>query len=218
LIPRSVRESAWFYTVPVSQQTRPAFPITAKRLDGRSKRLLSGSKAGIFQGLGVLDKNDVPMHIEHVKLSNKGRYAVRALFDIAFFNDGKPTQVKDIAERQHIPPRFLEQIFQDLKRSGIVGSKRGPQGGYSLSRRAADIRLGDVVRALEGPISLGDREVGPKRTQPSTDSRRVTEIVFRDLSTRVEACFDEVTIADVCTRAEEQGLKRPGAQRYVYVI
>ncbi len=158
------------------------------------------------------------MHIGFVKLSNKGRYAVRALFDIAFFNDGKPTQVKDIAERQHIPPRFLEQIFQDLKRSGIVGSKRGPQGGYSLSRRPADIRLGDVVRALEGPISLGDREIGPKRTQPSTDSRRVTEIVFRDLSTRVEACFDEVTIADVCTRAEEQGLKRPGAQRYVYVI
>jgi Rrf2 family protein len=160
----------------------------------------------------------VPMHIESVKLSNKGRYAVRALFDIAFYNDGKPTQVKDIAERQHIPPRFLEQIFQDLKRSGIVGSKRGPQGGYSLSRRPTEIRLGDVVRALEGPISLGDREIGPKRAQPSTDSRRVTEIVFRDLSTRVEACFDEVTIADICARAEDQGLKRPGAQRYVYVI
>jgi Rrf2 family protein len=167
---------------------------------------------------GVLDKNDVPMHIEHVKLSNKGRYAVRALFDIAFYNEGRPTQVKDIAERQHIPPRFLEQIFQDLKRSGIVGSKRGPQGGYSLSRRPVDIRLGDVVRALEGPISLGDREPGPRRTQPSSDARRVTEIVFKDLSTRVEACFDEITIADICTRAEDQGLKRPGAQRYVYVI
>jgi Rrf2 family protein len=158
------------------------------------------------------------MHIEHVKLSNKGRYAVRALFDIAFYNEGRPTQVKDIAERQHIPPRFLEQIFQDLKRSGIVGSKRGPQGGYSLSRRPVDIRLGDVVRALEGPISLGDREPGPRRTQPSSDARRVTETIFKDLSTRVEACFDEVTIADIVTKAEDQGLKRPGAQRYVYVI
>ena len=84
--------------------------------------------------------------------------------------------------------------------------------------RPAEIRLGDVVRALEGPISLGDREVSPKRTQPATDARRVTEIVFRDLSTRVEACFDEVTIADICTRAEDKGLKRPGGQRYVYVI
>ena len=153
-----------------------------------------------------------------MKLSNKGRYAVRALFDIAFHNDGGPTQVRDIAERQAIPPRFLEQIFQDLKRAGIVGSKRGPQGGYSLARRAVDIRLGDVVRALEGPITLGDREVGARRAQPAIDSRRVTESIFRDLSTRVEACFDAITIADVCERAEQSGLRRPGAQRHVYVI
>lgn len=153
-----------------------------------------------------------------MKLSNKGRYAVRALFDIAFYNEGRPTQVKDIAERQSIPPRFLEQIFQDLKRSGIVGSKRGPQGGYSLGRRATEIRLGDVVRALEGPIALGERETGQRRTSPASEARRVTESVFRDLSQRVEACFDAVTVADICARAEELGLKRPGAQRYVYVI
>jgi Rrf2 family transcriptional regulator, iron-sulfur cluster assembly transcription factor len=153
-----------------------------------------------------------------MKLSNKGRYAVRALFDIAFFNDGRPTQVKDIAERQSIPPRFLEQIFQDLKRAGIVGSKRGPQGGYSLTRRSVEIRLGDVIRALEGPIVLGDRDGNARRTGPASDTRRVAESVFRDLSTRVEACFDGMTIADMCTRAEEIGLRRPGTQRNVYVI
>jgi Rrf2 family transcriptional regulator, iron-sulfur cluster assembly transcription factor len=85
-----------------------------------------------------------------VKLSSKGRYAVRALFDIAFYNDGQPTQVKEIAERQAIPPRFLEQIFQDLKRAGIVGSKRGPQGGYLLARPSHEIRLGDVIQVIEG--------------------------------------------------------------------
>lgn len=154
-----------------------------------------------------------------MKLSNKGRYAVRALFDIAFYNEGRPTQVKDIAERQGIPPRFLEQIFQDLKRSGIVGSKRGPQGGYNLARPASEIRLGDVVRALEGPITLGDKsDAGTSRSRSANDSRRVTEAVFRDLSARVEACFDGVSIADVCTRAEQLGLRRPSAQRYVYVI
>jgi Rrf2 family protein len=153
-----------------------------------------------------------------MKLSNKGRYAVRALFDIAFFNDGRPTQVKDIAERQSIPPRFLEQIFQDLKRAGLVGSKRGPQGGYSLTRRSGEIRLGDVIRALEGPIVLGEREGGGRRAGPANDARRVAESIFRDLSTRVEACFDGLTIADICARAEEIGLKRPGNQRNVYVI
>ncbi|HEX5101434.1 MAG TPA: Rrf2 family transcriptional regulator [Polyangiaceae bacterium] len=152
-----------------------------------------------------------------MKLSNKGRYAVRALFDIAFYNDGGPTQVKEIAERQGIPPRFLEQIFQDLKRAGVVGSKRGPQGGYSLARRPADIRLGDVVRALEGPIALGDREPGGRRAA-LTDTRRVTESMFRDLSARVESCFDAVTIADICERAEQLGLRRPRAIRHVYVI
>lgn len=153
-----------------------------------------------------------------VKLSNKGRYAVRALFDIAFYNDGKPTQVKDIAERQGIPPRFLEQIFQDLKRANIVGSKRGPQGGYSLAKRAAEIRLGDVVRALEGPIALADRAEPARRGKSPTDGRAVTDAVFRDLSARIEACFDGVTIADICGRAEELGLHRPRGQRYVYVI
>ena len=154
-----------------------------------------------------------------MKLSNKGRYAVRALFDIAFYNQGKPTQVKDIAERQGIPPRFLEQIFQELKRAGIVGSKRGPQGGYSLARHAGEIRLGDVVRALEGPITLGDRsDASSGRARSGSESRRVTELVFRDLSSRVEACFDAISIADVCNRAEQLGLRRPGAQRYVYVI
>lgn len=152
-----------------------------------------------------------------MKLSNKGRYAVRALFDIAFFNEGQPTQVKDIADRQEIPPRFLEQIFQDLKRAGIVGSKRGPQGGYSLARSADQIRLGDVVRALEGPIALGDGKPNDEATKGG-ESRRVTEVVFKELSSRIEACFDAVTIDDVCTRAEKLGITRPGSQGYVYVI
>ena len=152
-----------------------------------------------------------------MKLSNKGRYAVRALFDIAFYNEGRPTQVKDIAERQNIPPRFLEQIFQDLKRSGIVGSKRGPQGGYSLSHPADRITLGDVVRALEGPIMLGER-VGGNRRVPTDDSKLVTEAVFKDLSSNVESCFDAVSIQDICAKADSLGLKRPGSQPYVYVI
>ena len=153
-----------------------------------------------------------------MKLSSKGRYGVRALFDIAFYNAGQPTQVKDIAEREGIPPRFLEQIFQDLKRAGIVGSKRGPQGGYSLARGAASIRLGDVVRALEGPIALGDRADGSHKTGKNGDARRVTDAILRDISARVEACFDAVTIADICARAEQLGVRRPGAQRYAYVI
>jgi hypothetical protein len=75
-----------------------------------------------------------------------------------------------------------------------------------------------VIRALEGPIILGERDGGIRRAGPANDTRRVAESVFRDLSTRVEACFDGLTIADICARAEEIGLKRPASQRNVYVI
>ena len=69
-----------------------------------------------------------------MKISTRCRYATLALFDIAFMNDGNPTQVRQIAKRQGIPLRFLEQIFQDLKRAELVDGKRGRNGGYFLPR------------------------------------------------------------------------------------
>src|SRR3954462_11883575 len=95
-----------------------------------------------------------------VKLSNKGRYGVRAMFDVAFHGDGGSAQIKDIAEREGIPARFLEQIFQDLRRAGLVSSKRGPRGGYQLARPGREISLGDILRALEGPLCVyaGDEQ------------------------------------------------------------
>jgi Rrf2 family protein len=156
---------------------------------------------------------------KNVKLSNKGRYAIAALFDIAFYNAGRATQVKDIAEREGIPARFLEQIFQDLKKAGIVSSKRGPQGGYTLARPPEEIRLGDIVRALEGPLALGDPKAEvAQRKKPGADTRRVTESILLDLSKQVEACFDAISVADLRVRADELGIARPSAHRIVYSI
>jgi Rrf2 family protein len=150
-----------------------------------------------------------------VKLSNKGRYGVRALFDIAFHNRGQPTQVKDIAERQVIPLRFLEQIFQDLKRAGLVTSKRGPRGGYQLTSAPAEVRIGDIVRALEGPISLtSPPEEG---TGGDATSRTVTERAFEELSQRLEGCLDSMTLEDLCAHGESLG-DGHAPRRYVYSI
>ena len=188
--------------------------------------LCEGSTAAGSGAGAVLDNSDRQCQFPTVKLSNKGRYAVRALFDIAFYNDGKPTQVKDIAERQDIPPRFLEQIFQDLKRAGLVGSKRGPSGGYNLQMPASEIRVGDILRVTEGPVALSEAETesaepgarpGPHR-RALASAREVTEDVFSDLSVRIEACLDGVCLQDMCDRAEKAGLRRPGATRYQYVI
>lgn len=156
-----------------------------------------------------------------MKLSNKGRYGVCAIFDIAFHNEGRATQIKEIAERQAIPARFLEQIFQDLKRAGLVASRRGPRGGYQLAKAAADIRLGDIVRALEGPIELspkGDGSGDDAGTEGDATSRAVVEDAFAEVSRRIEACFDEVTIETLCERGEALGYRRKPPNRYVYVI
>lgn len=150
-----------------------------------------------------------------MKLSNKGRYGVRAIFDIAFHSGGKATQIKDISRRQAIPPRFLEQIFQDLKRAGLVTSKRGPRGGYALARDPDQIRLGDIVRALEGPLQLAGE--GSNGDSDET-SRVVTDEIFSELSDSIEACFDAVTIQDLCDRGDAHGVRRAPPRRYVYSI
>lgn len=164
-----------------------------------------------------------------MKLSSKGRYGVRALFDIAFHNDGRPTQIKEIAERELIPARFLEQIFQDLKRAGLVGSKRGPRGGYHLARPATEISVGDVIRALEGPVAVmlpEDEARGhrppPGRAPASAAARGpepdATAAVFRELALSIERCFDAITIADVCERGTTLGLRRQTRERANYAI
>lgn len=151
-----------------------------------------------------------------MKLSNKGRYGVRALYDIAFHNSGRPTQIREIAERELIPARFLEQIFQDLKRAGIVGSKRGPRGGYHLLKPAAEISIGDVIRALEGPVAVLVAEDDARATSGEPDA---TAAIFRDLAGAIEKCFDAVSIADVCERGHALGASQKRArERLSYSI
>src|SRR5687768_12533569 len=124
-----------------------------------------------------------------MKLSNKGRYGLQAVFDLAYHTDGKAAQIKDICERQGIPSLFLEQEFQDLKRAGLVRSKRGPPGGYELPRPPRDVRRGDVIRAIERPIQLRASE-----SRARAASQEVLRDALSGISRKVEACFDEVTL------------------------
>jgi Rrf2 family protein len=149
-----------------------------------------------------------------MKLSNKGRYALQAVFDLAYHNAGRAAQIRDICDRQAIPARFLEQVFRDLKRAGLVRSKRGPRGGYELAREANEVRIGDVVRAIEGPLSLA--QIDGKTLGSS--SGEVLREVMTTLSQKIEDALDEITIADLCGRAERLGLARAAGARYVYAI
>jgi len=91
-----------------------------------------------------------------VRVSTRGDYACRALLSLALHSTDGPTSVRDIAERTGLPQPYLEQILLALKGAGLVRSKRGVGGGYVLARDPADIKLSEVVSAVDGPITLGD--------------------------------------------------------------
>ena len=88
-----------------------------------------------------------------MKLSTKGQYGVRAMYDLAQLYGGAPQSVKCIAERQGIPEAYLEQLIAPLRRAGLVLSIRGAQGGYVLADKPANISVGAILRALEGPLA-----------------------------------------------------------------
>lgn len=92
-----------------------------------------------------------------MRVSTRGDYACRALLSLALHADSEgPTSVRDIAERTGLPQPYLEQILLALKGAGLVRSKRGVGGGYVLARAPSEIRLSEIVSAVDGPISLGD--------------------------------------------------------------
>ena len=105
-----------------------------------------------------------------LRVTTRTRYAIRALYHLAFHRSGQATQAKEIAEVQKIPLRFLEQILQDLRRAGLIEARRGPRGGYALARPPAEISMADVLRAVRGPLEelLGVEESAdgdaPRRT------------------------------------------------------
>ncbi len=154
-----------------------------------------------------------------MRLSTQSRYGVRAIFDIAYHSEGLETQVKDISRRQGISQRYLEQIFQKLKRAGVVGSKRGPSGGYFLGKKPEDITIGEIVQITEGsinPVRCLDAE---SSTQPCERSGEcVTQIVWNEAGQRLKNYFDSVTIKDLCSLAKEMGLRKDFDKRFMYYI
>jgi Rrf2 family protein len=134
-----------------------------------------------------------------MKLSTKGQYAVRAMVVIALHYDEGPVPLRMVADLEDISEQYLEQIFMDLKKAGLVSGVRGARGGYLLGHPAEKITAGDIVRAVEGPIVLVecDHHSGP--------CERVHVCVTRDLWSKVSESMrqvlDSTTLAELAGRA-----------------
>ena len=132
-----------------------------------------------------------------MKLSTKGRYGARAMLDLALHctADGQPVSLNSIAERQSISEQYLEQIFSALRKSGIVESVRGAQGGYRLGRAAEKISVGDILRALEGSLNPVDC-----KTENACCDRYNTCImkdVWNKVNDSINKTVDGISLADL---------------------
>jgi Rrf2 family protein len=146
-----------------------------------------------------------------MRLSTKSRYGLRALFDIAYHAANRPVQIQDIARRQEISPRYLEQIFQNLKRAGLLKSKRGPQGGYLIAKPLKDVTVKDIVKATEGDLLLVDCTPGKRRRKNCActfEGTCVTQTVWTEASTLLENLFADISLELLCERGASMGLQK----------
>jgi Rrf2 family iron-sulfur cluster assembly transcriptional regulator len=151
-----------------------------------------------------------------MRVTTRTRYAIRALYHLAFHRSGQAAQAKEIAEVQKIPLRFLEQILQDLRRAGLIEARRGPRGGYALARPPAEISMADVLRAVRGPLEelLGVEQPGDSASAPSD----VPALVWGEVGARLIDVLERSTLADFIARAEASGVRRAVAPATMYFI
>lgn len=139
-----------------------------------------------------------------MKISTKGRYAVRLMLDVAVYGSDKNVSMRDVAERQNISMKYLEQIVSQLAKVGYLKSIRGAQGGYRLTKKPSEYTIGDILRTTEGalsPVACLDDEINrcPRAGQcPTID-------FWQGLYDTVNNYVDSITLEDLMNRSDTEG-------------
>jgi len=149
-----------------------------------------------------------------MKFSTKARYGLRAILDMAIYQNSGPITLNSIAERQGLSEGYLEQLMAPLKKSGIVKSIRGAQGGYILAKQPKDITTGEVIRALEGPIApvACVSEDYPEECDRAEGC--VTRMVWAKVRDSIAGALDSLTLQDLV----EESRKQTEKGHYMYYI
>ena len=130
-----------------------------------------------------------------MRVSTRGRYALRLMLDLAMNNTGEPVRLKDVAKRQEISEKYLEQIISILNKAGFVKSVRGPAGAYSLKRKPEEYTVGMILRLTEGSLAPVDC------VEDGTDCGRadqcVTVLLWKKLNDAINGVVDNITLADL---------------------
>jgi len=142
-----------------------------------------------------------------MRFSAKGEYGILAVFELAQHVEETPLQAKTIAKNQQIPLRFLEQVLSGLRKAGLIESVRGAQGGYVLSRPPSEIRISEVLEAIEGPIGPFNRPSGIDdhfhlyEMDPGGD---ILKPIWEEVRAAVMKILESITIQNLCERKKEK--------------
>lgn len=150
-----------------------------------------------------------------LKLSRKTLFAIEAVLDIAYHAGAEPVQSREITRRQRIPRRYLEQALQNLVRSGVLIGVRGPRGGYRLARERRRITVGEIIRVVRSAEN-GDDLLQEESGSPL--GRKVVRPLWIELQGELLLRLDDVTMDDLCNRADVAGIVSEGRDRLDFSI
>lgn len=137
-----------------------------------------------------------------MKISTKGDYATRAMQELALHYNKGPLRIEEIAQRQDIPVRYLEQLLLILKRGGYLESKRGVRGGYTLARAPHQITLGEIIRLMEGPPAPIYCVDPSSHEKCSVQKSCGFQSVWAEVRDTITEILDTVTFEEICRRAQ----------------
>ena len=134
--------------------------------------------------------------------SKRSRYGIRALIDLAQYEPNGSVQLNEIADRNSISAKYLEQIFAALRKAGIIGSIKGPQGGYFLAKSPRHLTIAEIIVALDG-VYLLDREEVPDNGKGEATVRALQERLIDPLNERLEEFLNTLTLKDLAECSEK---------------
>ena len=132
-----------------------------------------------------------------MKLSTRGRYGLKAMFQLSLYYGEGPIPLKQVADKQGLSENYLEQLFSLLRKEGLVKSVRGAQGGYMLSREPKDITVGQVLRCLEGNMAPSDCVIDGEESDCEREEFCVTKLVWIKIKDSIDEVIDSISLQDM---------------------
>jgi Rrf2 family protein len=136
-------------------------------------------------------------------LSSKAKYGLKAMAHLARYGDHGSVLIADIAAKEHIPKKFLDAILLEMKNKGLLTSKKGKGGGYALARPASHIRVGDLVRVLDGPlapVACVSRSAYRPCNDCDDENSCAVRAIMQEVRDAMAQILDNTTLADMCAR------------------